>query len=51
MPPDFPEMFVQLGWRDVEDHFATAQSTIKRWLGEVGEADLIRRRRSYLRKQ
>lgn len=50
MPADFPEMFTRLGWEAIEDHYATGQTIVKRWLREAGELDLIERRRSYLRK-
>jgi hypothetical protein len=50
MPPDFPAMFVELGWEAIEDHYGTNQRAIRRWLREAGEADLIGRRRGYLRR-
>lgn len=50
MPDDFPEMFVLLGHKTIEDHYAAGIGTIKRWMREYGEADLIWLRRSYLRK-
>lgn len=50
MPPDFPETFVNLGWEAIEDHYATGQRVVKRWLRQAGEADLIMKRRAYLRK-
>lgn len=50
MPPDFPEMFPRLGWEAIEDHYSVSQRTIRRWMRQVGEFDLITRRRAYLRK-
>jgi hypothetical protein len=50
MPPDFAEMFVRLGWEEIEEHYATGQRVVRRWLRQVGEADLIQRRRAYVRK-
>ncbi len=43
-------MFVRLGWEAIEEHYVTSQRTVRRWMSEVGEIDLIRCRRSYLRK-
>ena len=50
MPADFPEVFVRLGWEAIEDHYQTGQTIIKRWMRQAGEADLIARRRGYVRK-
>ena len=50
MPADFPEMFVLLGHKTIEDHYYAGIGTIKRWMREYGEADLIQIRRGYLRK-
>lgn len=50
MPIDFPEMFVLLGWEAIEDHYQASQRAVRRWMRQVGELDLIARRRGYLRK-
>jgi len=50
MPADFPAMFVRLGWEAIEDHYQAGQTTIRRWMRQSGEADLIERRRAYVRK-
>ncbi|WP_277968189.1 hypothetical protein [Sphingomonas echinoides] len=50
MPADFPEMFVLLGHKTIEYHYCAGIGTIKRWMREYGEADLIQVRRGYLRK-
>lgn len=50
MPSDFAEMFPRLGWEEIEEHYRTGQTTIRRWMREVGEAELILKRRAYLRK-
>ena len=51
MPPDFPDMFVRLGWDAIEDHYDTGQTVVKRWMREAGEQLLIELRRGYVRKQ
>jgi len=43
-------MFVLLGHKTIEDHYAAGQLAIKRWMREYGEAELIQLRRAYLRK-
>lgn len=50
MPDDFPEMFVLLGHKTIEDHYCAGIGTIKRWMREYGEAELIQTRRGYVRK-
>ena len=50
MPPDFPDMFVRLGWDAIEDHYDTGQTVVKRWMREAGEQLLIEMRRGYVRK-
>jgi hypothetical protein len=50
MPPDFPDMFVRLGWDAIEDHYDTGQTVVKRWMREAGEQLLIEMRRAYVRK-
>jgi hypothetical protein len=50
MPPDFPEMFVLLGHKTIEEHYVTSWRPVKRWMSEYGEAELIQLRRAYLRK-
>jgi hypothetical protein len=50
MPDDFPEMFVLLGHKTIEDHYRTSQRAVKRWMRQYGEEELIQLRRGYLRK-
>lgn len=50
MPADFPEMFVLLGHKTVEDYYSTAWRPVKRWMQQYGEERLIQLRRAYLRK-
>lgn len=51
MPADFPEMFVLLGHKVVEDYYGTSWRVVKRWMRQtLGEAELIGLRRGYLRK-
>ncbi len=50
MPADFPDVFVRLGWEEIEEHYDTGQTVVKRWMRLVGEQRLIELRRAYLRK-
>ena len=50
MPADFPEMFVLLGHKTVEDYYSRAWRPVKRWMQQYGEERLIQLRRAYLRK-
>lgn len=43
-------MFIRLGWEHIEDHYDASQRTIRRWMAQAGEFDLIQRRRGFLRK-
>lgn len=51
VPPDaadFPDIFARAGWDAIEAECRAHRTTIKRWMIDFGEADLIRRRREYL---
>lgn len=47
---DFPEMFVLVGHKTIEERYAAGIGTVKRWMREYGEADLFQIGRGYLRK-
>ena len=51
MPASFPEIFARVGWDGIEAECRAHRTTIKRWMLNFGEAELIRRRREYLQAQ
>ena len=48
MPRDFPETFARVGWDGIEWECRAHKTTIKRWMIDYGEAELIDARRAYL---
>jgi hypothetical protein len=50
MLADFPEKYVLLGCVEAEWHHRASQRTVRRWMHEYNDADLIQLWRSYLRK-
>lgn len=49
-PPDFREMFIELGWDEIEWHYCTNWRCIRRWVEECGRAELKAARAEWLRK-
>lgn len=49
MPPmNFEKVFIEGGWRAVENYFMPRASVMTRWLNFVGRAELERKRKAYL---
>lgn len=48
-PPDFVDVYLQIGWDGIEDHFRAHKHTIKRWVQECGGDELKARRRDAVR--
>lgn len=47
-PADFREIFIRLGWGDIEDHYRANCYTVRRWMDEVGRDELIADRAAYV---
>jgi hypothetical protein len=45
IPDDFVEVYLQIGWDGIEDHYRAHKLTIKRWVQECGGDELKKRRR------
>ena len=40
-PPDFREVYLQIGWdRKIEEHYRAGWQTIRRWIDECGGEEL-----------
>lgn len=50
-PPDFVEVYLQIGWDGIEDHFRAHKLVIKRWVAENGGDALKARRRDVVRSK
>lgn len=44
-PRDFREIYLQMGWDGIEDHYRTNWRVIRRWIEESGGDDLRAERR------
>jgi hypothetical protein len=49
-PTDFVEIYLQIGWDGIEDHYRAHKLTIKRWVQECGGDELKARRREAVRQ-
>jgi hypothetical protein len=47
-PTDFREHFIELGWQDIAEHYATNWRVIARWIDESGREDLRTARAAYV---
>ncbi len=47
-PPDFRDRFIELGWEDIAEHYATNWRVIARWIDETGREDLRAARAAYV---
>lgn len=50
-PANFREIYVQMGWDGIEDHFGTNWRVIRRWIEMEGRAGLIAERAAYVEEQ
>jgi hypothetical protein len=50
-PPDFVEVYLQIGWDGIEDHYRAHKLVIKRWVAENGGDALKARRREAVRSK
>lgn len=48
-PDDFVDIYLQIGWDGIEDHYRAHKLTIKRWIEECGGDELKRRRKDAVR--
>lgn len=51
VPNGFPDAFVRLGWRGIEEHYHAHARSIKRWLEICGREQLIALRAEYVRQR
>ena len=49
-PPDFRDRYIELGWEDIAEHYATNWRVIARWIDETGREDLRAARAAYVAK-
>lgn len=51
VPRDFPEKFVQVGWRGIEKEFHAHAKTIRRWMEICGYDSLRAQRAAFVAQQ
>jgi hypothetical protein len=51
MPRDFPDTFARVGWDGIEAEMRAHKDTIRRWMIDYGQEELIRMRREYLEQK
>lgn len=48
-PPEFAEIFIRGGWRDVERHYGARTDLLLKWIEMSGGEKLYRKRREFMR--
>ena len=49
MPPmNFEKVFIEHGWRGVENYFMPRSNVLKRWLHFIGEETLVAKRKAFM---
>lgn len=47
-PADFRQVYLQIGWDGIEEHYATNWRVIRRWIEEEGREGLIAERAAFV---
>ena len=50
-PPDFREVYLDIGWDGIEEYFGTSSRVIARWVDECGGDELRRARAEVVRNR
>jgi hypothetical protein len=50
-PPDFREVYLDIGWDGIEEHFGTSSRVVARWVDESGGDELRAARAEVVRQR